>query len=135
MTSAPHSFVRRLLCTAATACAVWALAEPAMAAGFPEKPITLVVPFASGGSIDAAIRVVQPRLSAELGQPVVIENLGGAGGQCPQGWLHAAGWIHQRCGAGACTQQKRTLRTQGLCAHRSYQLEFTTAGGAQGFAR
>jgi tripartite-type tricarboxylate transporter receptor subunit TctC len=51
-----------------------------MAESFPEKPITLVVPFASGGSIDAAIRVVQPRLSAELGQPVVIENLGGAGG-------------------------------------------------------
>lgn len=80
MTSMPHSFARRLFCTAATVSTAWALAASAMAAGFPDKPITLVVPFASGGSIDAAIRVVQPRLSAELGQPVVIENLGGAGG-------------------------------------------------------
>ena len=80
MTSAPHSLARSLIRTTATACALWALAASAMAESFPEKLITLVVPFASGGSIDAAIRVVQPRLSAELGQPVVIENLGGAGG-------------------------------------------------------
>ena len=84
MTSMPHSFARRLFCTAATVSTAWALAASAMAAGFPDKPITLVVPFASGGSIDAAIRVVQPRLSAELGQPVVIENLGGAGGALGQ---------------------------------------------------
>jgi tripartite-type tricarboxylate transporter receptor subunit TctC len=52
----------------------------ALAAGYPERPITIVVPFPAGGSIDAVVRTMQPRLAAELGQPLVIENVGGAGG-------------------------------------------------------
>lgn len=56
------------------------VALPALAADYPDKPITLVVPFPPGGSIDGAVRAVQPRLAAELGQPIIIENLGGAGG-------------------------------------------------------
>ena len=47
---------------------------------FPSKPITIIVPFAAGGTTDILARVVGQALSTELGQPVVIENRAGAGG-------------------------------------------------------
>jgi len=50
------------------------------AAAYPEKPITLVVTYPPGGTVDAVARMLGPRLSAELGQSVIIENKGGAGG-------------------------------------------------------
>src|SRR5258707_3103077 len=46
----------------------------------PSRPITLVVPFSPGGSTDAAARIMAERMRVPLGQPVVIENVGGAGG-------------------------------------------------------
>lgn len=52
--------------------------RPAMA--FPERPLTLVVPFAPGGTIDVLARVLAPELSAALGQPVAIDTRPGAGG-------------------------------------------------------
>src|ERR1700709_1068625 len=52
----------------------------AQAQGFPTRPITLVVPFPPGGSTDAAARIMAERMRAPLGQSVVIENVGGAGG-------------------------------------------------------
>ena len=56
------------------------LAVPARADDFPTKPITLVVPFTPGGSIDMLARLVAQRASATLGQPIVIDNRSGAGG-------------------------------------------------------
>src|SRR5712675_2616150 len=53
---------------------------PARADDFPIKPITLVVPFAAGGSIDVLARLAAQQASAALGQPVVIDNRGGAAG-------------------------------------------------------
>ncbi|MBS9475519.1 Bug family tripartite tricarboxylate transporter substrate binding protein [Ancylobacter radicis] len=53
---------------------------PAAAQDFPTRPITLVVPFAAGGSTDLVGRLIAERMSAELGQPVIVENKGGAGG-------------------------------------------------------
>ena len=47
---------------------------------YPSRPITLVVPFPPGGSTDAAARIMAERMRATLGQSVVIENVGGAGG-------------------------------------------------------
>ena len=44
------------------------------------RPITLVVPFAAGGATDAIARIIQDAMSQSLGQQVVIENIGGAGG-------------------------------------------------------
>src|SRR5690349_21276928 len=49
-------------------------------APFPSKPITMIVPFPPGGLADIVARPVAEAMSRELGQPVVIENKGGAGG-------------------------------------------------------
>lgn len=47
---------------------------------FPSRPLTLIVPFPPGGSTDTAARIMGERMRATLGQSVVIENVGGAGG-------------------------------------------------------
>src|SRR5436305_218248 len=52
----------------------------ALAQTYPSRPITLVVPFPPGGSTDAAARIMAERMRSSLGQSVVIENVGGAGG-------------------------------------------------------
>jgi tripartite-type tricarboxylate transporter receptor subunit TctC len=52
----------------------------AQAQTYPSRPITLVVPFPPGGSTDAAARIMAERMRVPLGQSVVIENVGGAGG-------------------------------------------------------
>jgi tripartite-type tricarboxylate transporter receptor subunit TctC len=59
-----------------------ALAQPGMppAAGYPNKPIRLIVPFAAGGPVDVMARLIGPPLTRNIGQPVVIENRGGASG-------------------------------------------------------
>jgi tripartite-type tricarboxylate transporter receptor subunit TctC len=57
------------------------LARPCPAlAQFPDRPVRLVVPFAAGGNLDTLARILAPGMSQRLGQPVVIENRAGAGG-------------------------------------------------------
>jgi tripartite-type tricarboxylate transporter receptor subunit TctC len=56
------------------------LAGPALAQNWPTRPITMVIPFAAGGPTDVLGRVMGERMSQILGQQVVIENVGGAGG-------------------------------------------------------
>lgn len=70
------SFFTRMLAGAALA-AAWI--TPAHAE-FPERAVTLVVPFAAGGSTDVVARIVANKMSADLGQQVVVQNVGGAGG-------------------------------------------------------
>jgi tripartite-type tricarboxylate transporter receptor subunit TctC len=53
---------------------------PLAAQGYPDRPITLIVPFAAGGPSDTIGRLVAEHLGRNLGQQVVVENLGGAGG-------------------------------------------------------
>lgn len=64
----------------AAAFALAALATGAAAQEWPAKPITLVVPFSAGGGIDASARLQAATLSEVLGQTVVVENVGAAGG-------------------------------------------------------
>lgn len=56
------------------------IAMPTCAETFPSKPVRIIVPFPAGGTVDQVTRILQPRLAEYFGQPVIIENKGGAGG-------------------------------------------------------
>ena len=60
----------------AVVCSLFSLA----AAAFPTKPVTIVVPYAAGGSTDVMARVLAEVMARDLGQSVIVENVGGAGG-------------------------------------------------------
>ena len=67
------------------AAAVSLLSASAFAAGYPERSITMVVPFAAGGPTDTVARLVAESMSKDLGQQIVVENVGGAGGSLGAG--------------------------------------------------
>src|SRR5436853_3818937 len=69
--------MRRLLVCVALALGTLTSAH---AQPFPSRPITLIVPFPAGGSTDTTARIMAERMRPILGQPIVIENVGGAGG-------------------------------------------------------
>ncbi len=64
----------------ALALAASAVATAVFGQAYPSRPITLIVPYAAGGSVDAVARILTPKLGERLGQSVVIENVAGAGG-------------------------------------------------------
>src|SRR5262249_13719241 len=68
------------LAVALAAIALAAAAPSALAQNWPTRPVTMVVPFAAGSASDSLARVLAARMSELLGQQVVIENIGGAGG-------------------------------------------------------
>jgi tripartite-type tricarboxylate transporter receptor subunit TctC len=67
----------RAILVAIASCAV---VSGAWADGYPSRPIKLIVPFAPGGSTDIIARLVSEPMRKELGQPVIVENIGGAAG-------------------------------------------------------
>jgi len=71
------NFVARI---AALALGGMVAASPTMAQNYPTRQITMVVPFAAGGPTDTVGRLIAEKMSASLGQQVLIENVGGAGG-------------------------------------------------------
>ena len=78
--------------------AVVTLVVPTMTlAAWPERTITLIVPFAPGGANDVVARVIQQPLADALGQTIVIENRGGAGGSVGTGFAARAeaGRLHR----------------------------------------
>jgi tripartite-type tricarboxylate transporter receptor subunit TctC len=72
------------------ACGLLGLLGPASADTYPSRVITVVVPFAAGGPSDVVARVVTDHMAKTLGQAMVIENLGGAGGTLGSGRVASA---------------------------------------------
>jgi tripartite-type tricarboxylate transporter receptor subunit TctC len=81
---------RQLLKLAGAALATPALAGRAFAQAWPTRPIRAMIPFAPGSSLDIVGRLVLDPLSSQLGQPVVVENRGGAGGTIGTGMVAKA---------------------------------------------
>jgi tripartite-type tricarboxylate transporter receptor subunit TctC len=76
---------RQFLHLAAGAAALPMVSRSARAQAYPSRPITMVVPFAAGGPSDVIGRIFAERIRASLGQPVIIENVVGAGGSIGTG--------------------------------------------------
>jgi tripartite-type tricarboxylate transporter receptor subunit TctC len=92
---------RRFLQLAGGAAALPAVSRIAHAQSFPARPVTIVVPFAAGGPIDALTRVMAESMRGPLGQPVIVENVTGAAGNigvgrvaraAPDGYTLVAGF-------------------------------------------
>src|SRR5262249_9439150 len=73
-------FIRALLLAVFALAAVAAPNAASAQAAFPTRPITLVVPAAAGGPTDTVARLIAESMSRTLGQTVIVENVGGAGG-------------------------------------------------------
>lgn len=71
---------RAALALGLSAASLAAFAVPSSAQQFPDRSVTLVVPFAAGGSTDVVARVIAQKMSEDLGQQVIVENVAGAGG-------------------------------------------------------
>jgi tripartite-type tricarboxylate transporter receptor subunit TctC len=71
---------RRFLHLAAGAAALPTVSRIAGAQTYPSHPITMVVPYPAGGPTDAVARILAEGMRASLGQPIIIENVSGAGG-------------------------------------------------------
>jgi tripartite-type tricarboxylate transporter receptor subunit TctC len=71
---------RRLMAAASAALALGLSGQAMAQAAYPTKTITVVVPFAAGGPTDALARILGAKMSEKLGQQIIVENVGGAGG-------------------------------------------------------
>ena len=98
-----HSPSRRLWLQAAAACGMLALPFARAQSAWPNRPVTLVVPFPSGGGTDAFARPLTAVLTRQLGKQVIIDNRGGAGGTvgatiaakaAPDGYNFFMGAVH-----------------------------------------
>ncbi|MEW9808489.1 tripartite tricarboxylate transporter substrate-binding protein [Mesorhizobium marinum] len=72
--------MKSLLASIAIATAAFALPHAASAQTYPDRSITIVVPFSAGGPTDTVTRLVAEAMSKDLGQQIIVENVGGAGG-------------------------------------------------------
>jgi tripartite-type tricarboxylate transporter receptor subunit TctC len=75
-----HSALRAWIPAACVGTALLVTALSATAQAWPAKPVKMIVTYPPGGTVDVVARVIAPKLSARLGQPVVIDNRAGAGG-------------------------------------------------------
>ena len=116
---------------------------PSAAQDWPTRPVTMVVPFAAGGASDVIGRILSPHLSEILGQQVIIENIGGAGGM-----IGAHAWRRRRPTAiSSCSatpapmpRTRRSTKPALQCrdrfrAGRADRRSAAGADRAQGFAR
>ena len=121
--------------------ALLAIGGPAAAQDYPTRPVTMVIPFAAGGPTDVLGRVVAARMSEILGQQIMIENIGGAGGMTGANRVKTAAARRlpdparhgRHAGAGAEPVQEAALRCrQGLPAGRAARRGAAGADRAQG---
>jgi tripartite-type tricarboxylate transporter receptor subunit TctC len=75
-----HTLIRRCALKVLSGLALAGIGSLSTAAEYPEKPVRLIVPFATGGTTDIIARVVAEQMHTALGQTVVVDNRGGAGG-------------------------------------------------------
>ena len=96
------------LATLTVAVTAWGLAAPAAAQTYPTKPVTVIVPFAAGGSVDVLTRIITSHMAKTLGQSFVMDSVGGAGGtigvakgarSSPDGYTLVAGSSGSNAGA------------------------------------
>ncbi len=80
----------KFIAALATAAAISVTAYSAQAQTYPDRTITIVVPFSAGGPTDTVTRLVAESMSKDLGQQVIVENVGGAGGTLGAGRVAAA---------------------------------------------
>ena len=88
---------------------------------FPSRPITLIVPFAAGGPNDVMSRIVSEHMARKLGQPIIVENIAGAGGttgstrvakSAPDGYTLVSGHVGTHA-ASVALYPKSPLRPNG----------------------
>ena len=117
--------------TLVVACLAAAAVSPAFAQAYPTRPITVVVPFPAGGPSDVVARIVAESMSKALGQQMVIENVGGAGGTigsarvaaaAPDGYTLLAGSMGSHVSAPVLTpgikyNSERDFAPIGFTAH------------------
>ena len=141
----PDMINRRIFISIAAASVLASIVavQPASAQSWPTRPVTMVVPFAAGGAADIMARILGARLSEVLGQQVVIENVGGAGGMTGVARVaKAAPDGYRSCSAGVDTYaQNQTLYKRPALqfrdrfrAGRAGRRAGAAAGRAQRFA-
>jgi tripartite-type tricarboxylate transporter receptor subunit TctC len=119
--------LRALVIAAAAA----AFCAPAVAQKFPTKPVRLTVPFPPGGSSDVVARIVADGARDVLGQPIVIENVGGAGGNI--GTARAAkapadGYTVVECTIGTCAINPSIYANPGYDLQKDFSPVFFVGG-------
>ena len=101
---------RRFLHLATGAALLPAIPNVASAQTFPSRPVTIIVPFPAGGPADTIARIIGDRMRTSLGQPVIVENLSGAGGTigvaraaraAPDGYTLSMGQLNSHVFSGA----------------------------------
>ncbi|MEQ1879943.1 MAG: tripartite tricarboxylate transporter substrate binding protein [Burkholderiales bacterium] len=93
-------------------------------AGYPARPVNLIVPFPAGGSSDMIARVISERAARALGQPIVVENRPGAGGNVgTEAAAHAApdGYTLVQCTIGTCAINLAIYKNVGYDLDRDFQ--------------
>jgi len=98
-----HLKKRQLLKTLAAGLTVPYLPVSQAQAPYPNRAVSIIVPYPAGGGSDTVTRIIAQPLAAKLGQSAVVENVAGAGGLIgvPRRWLYAAARLVERIRSGA----------------------------------